>query len=270
MYSNSIVSRSGGCPRTGQPRGPKVAVVLLRNPISSSYAELNAAELLIGYQTCLFLRLQHGTLYEINFFPAREFRGRMADRITEVEQSLEILVPDDWSADQRGKFFESFAATLLARQSYEIVERVAYTGMEIDLLARHKPSGGQIYVECKFLSSAVGANVIDLIIGQSFRRKIRQVALFSAGPLAKGANGAVLDLKDDDRISFAHYGPTMLLQTVIDAGLAPRLDLVNLPANISHATLLVYPDYPYTWLLQEQSDGRPHRIIPQCLSLIHI
>lgn len=187
----------------------------------------------------------------------------MIDRITNVEQSLVFLVPHEWTVDLRGKFFEDFAASLLARQSYEVVERVAFTGMEIDLLARHKPSGAQIYVECKFLTSAVGANVIDLMLGQSFRRKIRQLALFSAGPLSKGANGAVLDLLGDDRVSFAHYGPSMLLQTIVDAGLAPRLDIENLPSNISHATLLVHPDYPYTWLLQEQSDGRPHRIIPR-------
>ena len=188
----------------------------------------------------------------------------MASRITKIEQSLEILVPTAWSPDMKGKFFEELASEILARQSYQVVERVSFTGMEIDILARHKPSSEKVYVECKFLASPVGANVIDLMLGQGFRRKIRQLALFSAGPLSKGAQGAVLELEGDDRVSFAFYGPEMLLETMVDSGRAPRLDEASLPANISHATLLVYPDYPYIWLLQEQLDGRPNRIIPYC------
>jgi Holliday junction resolvase-like predicted endonuclease len=183
-------------------------------------------------------------------------------RTVPLEKSLAIFTPVAWSTTQKGNFLESLAADILRRQSHEVTERIRFTGMEIDVLALHKPSSDLVYVECKFLSETVGSNVIDLMIGQSFRRNISRIALFSAGLLGKEAKGAVEELKKDKRISFAFYGPDALLEALIDSGTAPQLSLaVDLP-SVSHATLLVYPELPYIWLLQDQKDGRPYRIIP--------
>jgi Holliday junction resolvase-like predicted endonuclease len=187
-------------------------------------------------------------------------------RTRDLEQSIEIVIPLNWTNDQKGGYLESVASKLLQRQSYDVTERIRFTGMEIDILANHKPSSDIVYVECKFLSSNIGANVIDLMIGQAFRRKLTRVALFSAGSLSKEAKGAVEDLKTDDRISFSFYGPDALLTALIDAGLAPKIIEEELRFSISHATLLVYPEYPYIWLFQEQKDGRPFRIIPYTLN----
>lgn len=184
------------------------------------------------------------------------------NRTIALERSLKILVPDTWSNDEKGRYLERIAANLLKRQSYEITERISFTGMEIDLLGKHKPSSDPVYIECKFLSDAVNANVIDLMLGQAFRRKMTRLALFSVGPLTKGAKGAIDDCANDPRVSFSFYGPDDLLEALVDSGTAPRLDEDNLPSTISHATLLAYPDFPYVWLLQEQMDGRPYRIVP--------
>lgn len=188
------------------------------------------------------------------------------NRTIALEHSLKILVPDTWSNDEKGAYLEKIAANLLKRQSYEITERISFTGMEIDLLGKHKPSSDPVYIECKFLSDAVNANVIDLMLGQAFRRKMTRLALFSAGPLTKGAKGALDDCVNDPRASFSFYGPDILLEALVDSGIAPRLDEDSLPPTISHATLLVYTDFPYIWLLQEQMDGRPYRIVPYAQS----
>lgn len=188
------------------------------------------------------------------------------NRTIALERSLKILVPDTWSNDEKGSYLEKIAANLLKRQSYEITERISFTGMEIDLLGKHKPSSDPVYIECKFLSDAVNANVIDLMLGQAFRKKMTRLALFSAGPLTKGAKGALDDCVNDPRASFSFYGPDDLLEALVDSGTAPRLDEDSLPPTISHATLLVYPDFPYIWLLQEQMDGRPYRIVPYAQS----
>jgi Holliday junction resolvase-like predicted endonuclease len=186
------------------------------------------------------------------------------NRTTILEKSLEIIVPHEWSNDQKGSYLEGIAAQILRRQSYEVTERIRFTGMEIDLLANHKPSGDVVYVECKFLSSTVSANVIDLMLGQAFRRKLTRVALFSAGLLSKEAKGASEELKFDSRISFSFYGPEALLEALVDSGIATQLPESELLPSVSHATLLVYPDQPYIWLLQDQKDGRPYRVLPYC------
>lgn len=184
------------------------------------------------------------------------------NRTTPIEKSLEVGVPVSWSNDQKGNFLENIAKELFRRQSYEVQQRVRFTGMEIDLIGRHKPSGDTVYAECKFLNSSVSANVIDLMVGKAFRRKINRLALFSAGNLSKEAMGAIDEIRDDSTVSFSFYGPDQLLEALVDSGVAPRLQEDELPPAISHATLFVYPDTPYLWLLQEQKDGRPHKLIP--------
>lgn len=183
-------------------------------------------------------------------------------RTTTLERSLEILVPEAWSTDQKGKFLEDIASQILKRQSYEIESRIRFTGMEIDLLATHKPSSDRIYTECKFHSASIGANVIDLMIGQGFRRNISRLCLFSVGPLSKEATGVVDDLKSDGRVSFSFYGANEILEALLNSGAAPELPEKIVSPAISHATLIVHPECPYLWVLQEQKDGRPYRIIP--------
>lgn len=181
-------------------------------------------------------------------------------RLTEIEKSIRILVPSAWDNDKKGAFLEKLTSEVLRRQSYEMLERVRFTGMEIDLLATHKPSTDRVYVECKFHERPLGANVLDLMVGQGIRRRLSRFALFSVSPLAREALGACEELKADERFSFSWYGPDQILDALVDTGKAPSLP-ENLPQSVSHATLLIHPDYPALWLLQEQTDGRPFRIL---------
>ena len=181
-------------------------------------------------------------------------------RSTEIDCSVRVAVPKGWENDQKGAFLEKLAAGLLRRQSYDVLERVRFTGMEIDLLATHKPSGDKVYVECKFYDRPLSANVLDLMVGQGMRKRISRFALFSTTRLVKEALGALEELRADDRLSFAWYGPDQMVEALRDAALAPPLPS-NLPVSISHATLLIHPEYPYLWLLQDQNNGRPYQVI---------
>lgn len=181
-------------------------------------------------------------------------------RAIDIDRSIRVVVPKIWENDQKGAFLESLASKLLRRQSYEVLERIRFTGMEVDLLATHKPSGDKVYVECKFSERPLSANVLDLMVGQGIRKRLTRFALFSTTSLVREALGALEELKSDDRWSFSWYGPGQLLDALGDAELAPPLPS-DLRASISHATLLVHPDYPYLWLLQDRSDGRPFQVL---------
>lgn len=181
-------------------------------------------------------------------------------RTIPLKESLRVVVPAEWNSDKKGDFLEQIAAHVLRRQSYEISSRVRFTGMEVDLLGRHKPSDDRVYIECKFHHTNISANVLDIMVGQAYRKDISRLALFSSSPLTKEAQGAYEDLKQKKEISFSYYGPDKLLEALVDAQLAPRLPASLSPA-ISHATLLVHPENDYVWLLQEQSDGKPAKII---------
>lgn len=184
------------------------------------------------------------------------------NRTTEMGKSIAITLPPQASPEIKGKFLEQLAGQILKRQSYEIIERIKFTGMEIDLLCRHKPSNQQLYVECKFHTNTLSSNAIDQCIGQAVRKRISNIAFFSAGPLGKDAKGAVEELRRYPGINFSYYGTEAILDALIDSAIIQTPDPNILPSSITHATLLVHPDLPYIWLLQEQRDARPFRLIP--------
>ncbi len=176
------------------------------------------------------------------------------NRTTTMGRSLAIILPADVSNDDKGRFLEQLSAQILRRQSYEITERIRFTGMEIDLLCLHRPSNERLYVECKFYAGTVGANAIDQCVGQAVRKRISNIALFCVGPLGKEAKGALAEIRDDPNIRLSFYGTEEILTALTDSGAVQMPDPSQLSSTITHATLLVYPDFPYIWLLQEQHD----------------
>src|SRR5262245_10022829 len=109
-------------------------------------------------------------------------------RFLEVRKALHILLPNGWTTTQQGDHLESIAASLLQRQRYEIVSRVRFTGMEIDVLATQKDTGERIYAECKFHQGKLSANIVDLLLGKSLRHGVGKALIFSTAEPGKEAS----------------------------------------------------------------------------------
>lgn len=93
------------------------------------------------------------------------------NRAIPIERDALIVVPESYSESKKGAFFEKICADILRKQSYEISNiEIRKTGMEIDIQARHTPSGKSVYVECKFYNSKkIDAGVVDLCFAQATR-----------------------------------------------------------------------------------------------------
>ena len=178
-------------------------------------------------------------------------------RVLPIEKDIIISVPLSYTNTQKGKFFEVLCADILRKQSYEIKGiEVRKTGMEIDIAARHKPSNKNVYVECKFLNTKkIDANIIDLCFSQACRAKIKSIALFSTAALGKDAQGAYDDFLEMDDVDYSFYGKNEVLDALEACGKVKAYDNLNLPANITHASLLIHPELPPIWLFQEVYDG---------------
>ena len=66
-----------------------------------------------------------------------------------MDIKIEVALPSSASTKEKGDLLEKLAAKLLAAQSYEVIEEIRLTAVELDLLCKHKISGKKIYVECK-------------------------------------------------------------------------------------------------------------------------
>ncbi|MDZ7830273.1 MAG: YraN family protein [Desulfobacterales bacterium] len=184
----------------------------------------------------------------------------------EIKLSCRVLAPQEWSNDQRGNFFEEIAGKLLRKQRYKIIERVRFTGMEIDLIADHLDTNERAFVECKFLSDPFSANVIDLLIGKVIRRNVRIAYLFSTSNPGKEAKGVLDELSAQNNTAntpkLAFIGPDTIVDMLIDVYNLPSLQSIFETKNVfTSACLFLYPNLPPFWVIEEHREGIPFRAV---------
>jgi len=66
-----------------------------------------------------------------------------------MKKQIKIILDPEISESQRGDFFEALVRHIFETQRYDITQRVNFTGMEIDLIAKHKDRSEIAYIECK-------------------------------------------------------------------------------------------------------------------------
>ena len=66
-----------------------------------------------------------------------------------MKKQIKIILDPTKSESQKGDFFEDLVRHIFETQRYDITQRVNFTGMEIDLIAKHKDRLETAYIECK-------------------------------------------------------------------------------------------------------------------------
>jgi len=66
-----------------------------------------------------------------------------------MKKQIKIILDPEISDSQKGDFFEDLVRSIFETQRYDITQRVNFTGMEIDLIAKHKDRAESVYIECK-------------------------------------------------------------------------------------------------------------------------
>jgi len=110
-----------------------------------------------------------------------------------MKPQIKFVVPQSWTSDEKGKFFEDVVGKLLKKTRVEIEKRVKFTGMEIDVLAEDLDTQQKAFVECKFISEPFSANVISKLIGNASIKNVEFAYLFSTSPPGKEANGTLIE-----------------------------------------------------------------------------
>lgn len=165
-----------------------------------------------------------------------------------------FLFPNEYNNNQKGEFFEKFVASLIEPMRYEIVSRVRYTGMEIDLMAKGCDQPKTIYIECKALKENIASDVITKLIGNIWLNNADEGWLFSTSDLSKDAKGVNENIKSnkDKAKQFTWYSPQKILdilrsqRTIIDPQSILHKYSIH---NYGDFTLLILPD-AYIWFLE--------------------
>ncbi|HEX9985568.1 MAG TPA: restriction endonuclease [Thermoanaerobaculia bacterium] len=180
-------------------------------------------------------------------------------------EHLLLTCPDDWANDARGDFFEGFVADVLRPMRFTVAQRLRFTGMEIDLLAKSEDQPRTILVECKAHRDPLPADVISKLIGNVTLRRADAGWLFSTGDLTKDGRGQWEEIQNDPALAqrFMWYSPTRLMDVLKQQRRV--IDPLTLTARLHHFdvgnwTLIVTPTGRH-WLAEIVESGMPTRYV---------
>ena len=102
---------------------------------------------------------------------------------------IEVAVSEKVSSTDKGKLLEDLGREVLESMQYEVTQEVRLTGIEVDLLAKHKVTSEEIYVECKAYRDNISADVITKLLGNISLKSVSAGWLLSTGTFGKDAKG---------------------------------------------------------------------------------
>jgi len=164
-----------------------------------------------------------------------------------MSYTIEVCTEEGSSTTEKGKLLEELAAHVLRVQQYEIIKTLRVTGMEIDVLAKHKINNSTTLVECKAWESTLPSDAISKLLGNIELRKAATGWLFSTGPLSSDAKGIQTEWEertDSERSKLSFYTSDRIINLLIDAHIIvfPVLikeQIKNLFASSEDSTLMV-------------------------------
>ena len=172
-----------------------------------------------------------------------------------ITKNIEVCIKENQSSTDKGNILEELATTILSIQQYEVTNKIRVTGMEIDVLAKHKINNSTVLVECKAHDSPLPADTISKLLGNVMLRNTSCGWLLSTGPLSKDAEGTRNEWEsrsDSQREKLSFYTANRIIQQLIDARIICSPDtLYDAYSNdyrlTQSATLLLIPNAMY-WL----------------------
>ncbi|MDO4246318.1 MAG: restriction endonuclease [Deinococcus sp.] len=175
--------------------------------------------------------------------------------------NLQFSVPEDWTTEQKGSFFEKVVSDLLRPMRYKVTERIRTTGVEIDLLALGEDDQRRILIECKAYRDNVAAEVISKLYGNVGLDDYDAGWLFSTSDLTKDARGRLLAIQGDraKNSKFSWFGPERIIEIMTSQNkiIDPAFIKIDQYQEGSiRWTLLVCPSGSF-WVAQFSEDGLP-------------
>ena len=153
--------------------------------------------------------------------------------------SIEISIKETESSTDKGRILEKLTARLLKKQQFDVIDTIRVTGMEVDVLAKHRITNSTILVECKAWDNALPADVISKLLGNVVLRNADSGWLITTGPLSKDAKGLQVEWETEQNINrgkLAFFTQERILDLLIETNEIVSLDRI-LAANANQLNL---------------------------------
>lgn len=112
--------------------------------------------------------------------------------------TIEIIPNPASTSDEKGKFFEGLLRKVFESQRFDITQNVRFTGMEIDLYAKHKDREETAYIECKARKKGnLSANDIHTFESKVRFKKFDYGYFVSTDEFSRDVAGVIKDYESD-------------------------------------------------------------------------
>lgn len=182
---------------------------------------------------------------------------------------IEVACNKGDDTKKKGDLLESLSKKLLEAQNFSVIKEIRFTGVELDLLCKHKISGKEIYVECKAQKENISAPILRQLLGTVTGYDYAEGWLISTTEFGKEAKGFVEMWKAKppqtaSKLSF--YSPELVIESLISSYIITRPpvhkaeEFVEGPEFLGDWTLLVSP-YGMYWCVYTLSGGAPFGVL---------
>ena len=132
--------------------------------------------------------------------------------------NIEVAVTEETSTTEQGGLLETLGREILETSNFEVVETIRLTGMEVDLLAKHRSTSEVVFVECKAQQANLAADIITKLLGNIMLKGVSCGWLLSTAQFGKDAKG-IADEWDkklpDEKRKLQLYPPKKLAELLI-------------------------------------------------------
>ena len=182
---------------------------------------------------------------------------------------IEVLCNKEDAPKVKGDLLEHLSKDLLEAQGYSVIEEIRFTGVELDLLCKHKVSQKEIYVECKAQKDKIGAPVLRQLLGTVMGYDHSEGWLISTSEFGKEAKGFVemwkkKPIEQSSKLSF--YTPSFIIESLLSASVickAPQekaQDFIGNAEFLGNWSLVITPLGRF-WSVYTLEAGNPYGVL---------
>lgn len=148
-----------------------------------------------------------------------------------MKSEIEIILEEGSSNKAQGTCFENLVRNLLFAHQYEIKSNINFTGMEIDLLAKHKVRKETLYVECKAKEKVSSTEIRTFAFNTNFK-KADSGYFIRTKELEYQAGGLIEEMGEDERYkNLTFIEPNKVIEILEDANFICLPPKNRIPSN---------------------------------------
>jgi len=155
-----------------------------------------------------------------------------------MKKQIKIILDPKIPDSLKGDFFEDLVRHIFETQRYNTAQRVNFTGMEIDLIAKHKDRAETAYIECKAREKRKSKN-IKVFTFNVKQRKAHHGYFISTTEFEHQVAGLIEEMKGKEKYENLYFwGPDKVFELLESTKVITPLDLSNIKHTITKAILL--------------------------------